>query len=95
MRVLSIKKLFVIPPLSQTWSAIQGLLCANGKNKLKRMIERHRLRDITTDHLGDVKQILSKYDFQTVCMASEGAAAFFIWVSVFLKTKILSANFVL
>ena len=44
------------------------------------MIERHQLRDVAMKNFNDVKTILSKYDFQTVYAASEGAAAFYVWV---------------
>jgi len=44
------------------------------------MIERHQLRDAAKENLEDIKKIFSKYDFQTVYAASEGAAAFYVWV---------------
>ena len=59
---------------------MQGLLCNTGKCKLRRMIDRFQSCDASKETFDDVKRILSRYNFETVYSASEGAAVFYIWV---------------
>ena len=70
----------------QDWSKIQCLISKRGKESLKRRVADFdataMLPDVTSRVLGN----LSRYDLETVQMASVGAATFYQWVSQGIRT---------
>ncbi|CAK8680756.1 uncharacterized protein LOC143460016 isoform X1 [Clavelina lepadiformis] len=64
----------------KNWSSIQAMMCQTGSRSLKRLIETRQVTDIPVDVIEKVKGHLSKYDFQSIYLASEGGAAFYVWI---------------
>ncbi|WAQ98341.1 HIL-like protein [Mya arenaria] len=61
------------------WTKIQGLISKRGKESLKRRVAEFRTDSVPPAVLTRVHEILSKYDLETVQVASVGAATFYQW----------------
>ena len=64
----------------QKWNTIQGLISKKGKEGLKRKVANINMSKIKKADLNKAKQILTKYDLESVQIASSGAATFYQWV---------------
>lgn len=61
------------------WSKVQALISRHGKDSLKRRVAAFALEDVAREILDRVRIILTKYDIETVKIASIGAATFYQW----------------
>lgn len=57
------------------------MISKRGKESLKRRVADFSAGSVTPEVLTRVLNVLSKYDLETVQMASVGAATFYQWVS--------------
>lgn len=61
------------------WSKIQGLISKRGKEALKRRVAEFNIASVSPAVMVRVHSILSRYDLETVQIASAGAATFYQW----------------
>lgn len=61
------------------WSKIQGLISKKGKMSLKRRVAEFNSDTVSPAVMIRVQSILSKYDIESVQIASTGAATFYQW----------------
>ncbi|CAC5401022.1 unnamed protein product [Mytilus coruscus] len=64
------------------WATIQGLISKRGKEGLKRKVANINISKLKKANLQKAKFILSKYDLESVQIASSGAATFYQWASI-------------
>ena len=68
---------------SQDWPATVVLIGKTGKESLKRRVMEFKVNNLKLDLATSAKAIYSKYNLAEVRDGSSGAAAFYLWVSVY------------
>ncbi|XP_052098847.1 lim and transglutaminase domain protein ltd-1-like [Mytilus californianus] len=67
------------------WATIQGLISKRGKEGLKRKVANINISKLKKANLQKAKFILSKYDLESVQIASSGAATFYQWATTMIN----------
>ncbi|XP_069137733.1 hillarin-like isoform X1 [Argopecten irradians] len=62
------------------WPKVQGLISKKGKDGLKRRVAAFQMKKLRPAVVLRAKEIVSKYDMETIQIASAGAATFYQWV---------------
>ncbi|XP_060062785.1 hillarin-like [Ylistrum balloti] len=63
------------------WPKVQGLISKKGKDGLKRRVAAFQIKKLRPAIVIRAKEIISKYDMETVQIASAGAATFYQWAT--------------
>ncbi|KAK3582812.1 hypothetical protein CHS0354_035750 [Potamilus streckersoni] len=66
---------------TKDWKNVQALIVKTGKISLKRRVTEFDIESLQLDVALGSKQILEGIKFETVCVTSSGAAAFFNWTT--------------
>ncbi|KAK3582815.1 hypothetical protein CHS0354_035754 [Potamilus streckersoni] len=66
---------------TKNWNNVKALISKTGKISLKRRVTEFNIESLQLDVALGSKQILKGIQFETVCVTSSGAAAFFNWAT--------------
>ena len=79
--------------LLQEWSDIQARMCAVGKGSLLHEVREFDSANTDEQTTNRVQDVLKPHELDNVRQASNGAAAFYVWVSYYFTMWVMSCDY--